>query len=749
MASKRTYAFTIIAKIEEAVNAITKFSDGAQNKLDRINFNTAVSAIRDGFEIVRGVAESVFNTISSLMRTAIGEANEAEEANLKLANSLRLMGDLSDAALSRFDGVAKSIASVSKFTTDMVKSSAALAKQFKLTNVETERTIRVAADLAAIQGTTLEEATRKLAQTYNGFVDRDLAKVIPGLKSLGIQALVTGQAIDIIEKRVKGSAEALGNTFSGALFRAQEALNDIFETLGNVIIQNPAIIVGLNKIQEGFQELNKVLEANQTSMRDLVTDGFLLVIQAAAPFLEAFQRILNNVSFVKLQFDKFTATLGALGAALVSFLSGDGPGAGRSIFDALKEDLEELEVQFGKTVNARQDFFDPLIKKTKEIVASTTTAVNEARKLGGGIKQVGKEAVESLSGVAARMADLKDQFANHIEALSKDPVKVGFDLFISKKVDMTKNDAIALGAGIVNNMLKGVEGARQTLASIAGTVANYFLPGIGPVVEEITKALSYGPEAAVKMVREFREAVPGLVENIATAIPAVITSVIKDTPRIINKIIEMLPRVMDAWVKAIPDIITALIEAVPQIITTLAKSLPSLFVTAAKGFVDFFIKGFPQVVRALITAIVEGVPEIIKGFVGGMVGAADAFVDALMDAIKGVGGIFGDGKEGGDGFLGGVGDFFGDVVGGIGDFFGFAEGGRTPNDPRLIGDRGLVRIGPNEQVFRSDLTDRMERYLDRNEGGQDDGTPVVLQLTMNDRVFAEASYRVRRKGYRQ
>ena len=689
MAGKRTYEFNILAKISDAVSAIQSLAEQSNKKLGSINMNTAISAIRDGFEIIKGVAEAAFAAISGFMKSAVGEANEAEEANIRLANSLRLMGDLSTGAVERFNQLAKSIASVSTFTADAVKSSVAVAKQFRLTNAEAEKTIRVAADLAAAMGITLEEATRKVSQTFNGFVDRDLAKTIPGLKSLGIQALVSGQAVGLIGERVAGTAAALGNTFSGALFRAQEALNDILETFGNIIIKNPALIVGLNQVAAGFRELNNELGKSEQSMKDLVTDGFLLIIQAAVPFLEAMQRILNNISFVTLIFNKFTAVLGAAAAAVSSFLSGDGAGSGESILEALKEDLAALDEQFGKTLNSRDDFFGPLIAKTNEIVASTTTAVNQARKLGDVTTAAGNQAEDSLSGVNARMRELGDQFKAQIESLSKDPITVGFDLFITKRLEASTNDKIAIGAGITNAILKGAEGARTAVSAALGAAANAIIPGIGPVVQQIVDVLGQGPEKVREMVRGFARAIPEIIKNIAEAFPVLIEELARELP------------------------------------PALAKTMP----TVAVGFA---------------TALIKNIPAIIKGFVEGLIQAAKDFVQAIFDAITGVAGDVGNGLTGSgesDSIFAGV-----PILQGVGDFFGFADGGRTPRNPRLNGDKGLARIGPNEQVFNSDLTDRLEGYLNDNQGGKP--TTIIAQLVMDRKVLAEKIYQINKAGFR-
>lgn len=687
MANKRTYEFKILAKIDEAVSAISSFSEGTQKRLDSINFRTGVSALKDGFEIIQGVADTVFKNVSRGIAASVAEAQEAEDANIRLANSLRLMGDLSSGALERFDRLGKQIQSTTKFSDDMVKSSVAVAKQFRLTNDETERVIRVAVDLAAATGSTLDEAVRKVSQTFNGFVDRDLAKVIPSLKNMGLQALVAGGAVEEIGKRVQGTAAAFGNTFSGALFRAQEAFKDILETLGNVIIQNPALIAGLNAIQQGFVKINGVLSANSGFLKNIVTDGFLLIIQSAPALLTTIQKITNNLNFLGLLVQKTGAYLGAF-AALVTTTSASGQ---QSIGEALREDLEKLDEQFGKSLNASEEFFNPLIESTKNLVKNTTEAVNKARDIGPAYEQVGVQAEKSLSGVGSRMAELSEQFQQQVEKISRDPVTVGFDLFIRRRLDLRKEDAIALGVGLTSLIVKGAQGAQKLISSTIGAAADLLLPGIGGAVGEIVDVLSQGPEKTKEMVQGFARAIPQLIENLALSLPILIETLVRELP------------------------------------PALARAIPTVAVTFA-------------------VELIRNIPRIIEGFVQGLFNAAQQFVQALIDAVTGAFSGVGDFITG-EGTSTGI-PVIGGIIDGIGDIFGFADGGRTANDPRLLGDRGLVRIGPNEQTFNSDLTTRMERYLDNQEGGGGGAENITVQLVMNQSVLAEQMFKIRKAGFR-
>ncbi len=689
MAVKRTYEFEILAKIDKALAGIEQLQSKSQKDLDSINFNTAVSAIVDGFHVIEEVASEVFNKVVEFTKEAVAAANENEEADIRLANALKLMGDNSVQAEHGFDALAASIASTTKFSDNAVKSSVALAKQYQLTNAEAAKVVRVATDLAAVQGTTLEEATKKLSATFGGFVDRDLARVIPGLKTMGLGALVAGDAIDKIAARVKGTAAALGNTFSGALTRVGGAFEKIQETIGDLIIKNPAIIAGLNALQKGLQGFNSELKSNSGTVKSLVTDGFLLLIQTAPAVIQTIQKIAETFNLFKNGVSRIGVVLGGFGASIADILKGGSSESSRRIFDFMNEDLDALDKNFFEAQQSSEKFFAPLIKHTQDLVANTTKAVEGARNLKDASVEATAAADQSNSGEAARRREQVEAFKKQIEDISKDPVTVGFDLFIRKKIDLTSDDKIALGAGIVNQVLKGAEGAKKAISAAIGGIADLLLPGIGGVVSEIVGVLAEGPEKVKATVTEFARAIPSIISNI--------------------------------------------VQALPVLIETLVRELPPALA-----------KAMPQVAIGFSTALISHMPEIIRGFAEGLLNAAKEFVNALIDAITGgASDIFGSiSGKGSGGVFEGI-----PVLGGIGDLFGFADGGRIADVPQFQNDGLPVKVSAKEQILGPDLSDDLASYLAENKnGGTVQRADIYIQMGLE--TFAKLSLEADRRGFR-
>lgn len=697
--ARSTAEIELVALVDEATKTVKKFAADTQKQLSGISFASTVTAINAGLELVQKTAGAAFNLISDGLKDVVNEAIAAEEAQLKLANALRLSGDYSAAAVASFNKLASEIQRSTTFTDEQVLSAAAVGKQFSLTNAETQKAVRVAADLAAVTGQDLNSAMFTVSQTFSGFVSRDLAKTIPGLKNLSQNALISGQGLSLIESRVKGSAEALGNTFAGALTKAGNALSDIKETLGGFITDNPALIAGLIEIRKGFELFNDQLQQNGQSFKGLVTDGFLLVISAAPKFVQTIERIFNNLSFVKLIVDKLGASLGALAAAIANPLSaGD-------IFSQLSDDLDALDEKFGGLINGSEDFFKRLESDTQKIVDNVNKAAASAKKAGADIRNGGL----STTGIDQRKLQLTD-----IRKQFDDALKSPFTVFLNGKVnELNINPAQKLGIAAATSFLgaivKGAQGARDLISNGLGAVADALIPGIGGAVASIVGELSQGPQHVKDMVNQFVQAIPAIVQNIILAIPSLVESLIKAIPQLVKALVDAVPQIVDEFIKELPSIVAEIATLGPTIAITFTESL------------------------------VKNIPKIVEGFASEMLKIPSRFAEELIKSIPGVGGALG-GGGGGGGLLSNI-----PVIGGFLDSISpFATGGRVPNNPAYKGDKFPARLDAGEQVFSGDLTSRLEKFLDGNQSGQQ----LVVNLTVGQQQLARAILDLNRGGFR-
>lgn len=317
--ARSTVEIELLALVGEATKTVKRFADDTQKQLSAISFKSTVSAINDGFEILEKTAGRAFGAVSGVVSKSISEAIDAETAIVSLSNALRIQNDFSQQAVEQFKSFASELQNTTVYTDDAVIGALALAKSFKATNKEAEEVVKISTDLAARLGVDLQTATFQVAQTLNGFVDKGLAKSIPGLKNLSKEALISGAALGVIKAEVSGSADALADTFGGALQQAKNSLSDVFEEIGKVIIQNPQIVAAVKGIKAAFDQLSQTISANGKGIGAAVAEGFIALVEAGPAIVESLRAVDVIVSNIGVSFLALGRTVGAVIAGVQSF----------------------------------------------------------------------------------------------------------------------------------------------------------------------------------------------------------------------------------------------------------------------------------------------------------------------------------------------------------------------------------------------------------------------------------------------
>ena len=720
--AKQVIEVEILAVLKEATKSVKDFTKQTQKELDGINFKTAVSALNDGFELIEKTAGRAFGAIKGFMADAIQEAINGEEEITRLSNSMRLVGDFSESAVTEMKAFAGSLQDVTTFSRGVVTESLAVAKNFGLTNKQAREATRAAADFAAATGKDLQSAVQSVSRTLMGFVDKDLAKYIPTLKKVSIEQLAMGEGIRAIGERFKGFAEAMGATFQGALTMTRNKFNDLMGTIGELITTNPVVIQSIKVIGDTFGELSGVVGDNEKQLSSFISEAVKGIAALAPVTIQA----VKGADFLLTSISNLFQSTGKLAAGFFAALQAEREGNSAGAREAAQESIREIQDLYRNASQRQKSFYDPLIKAAQD-------ASDKIQKLGIGNLKNGKITLSVPRSEAQILADqmkaaleaggdkLKRQIEEAfneqkkvVETLSKNPLASLFPA--AKPGDKLKfspdqQAGIATGAGALGSVLKGAAGAQDLFKGLASAAADALIPGLGAVAGEIVGVLSQGPEKVKQMIQEFAKAVPDIIEAIILSIPVLIEELAKAVPQVIERLTERAPEIIQALVRAIPDVVIALQLQMPKI------------------------------AFALIEGIIKGIPDIITGFVEGLIGAAGDFVDALIDAITGVGGDIWGGITGQDsgGIFEGI-----PILGGIGDLFGFAEGGRVPDMPQYRGDNFPARLDAGEQVFSRDLTQRLEQFLDGNAGG---GTQTII-LQVGQQELARTILTLNRGGFR-
>ncbi len=221
--------------------------------LNNITESAGVSASALG-GLAIGVAgfTAIVETEVQVLQTVVEAAGEAQAAQALFKVALDNSGASAFAGTSQFQNLASEIQSYSGFSDEailtgerlLISTSGLSTQQFVLGG-NFERTTRLAADLARFAGTDVVSAMQRLGR---GLVDpakgaRILGRLVGGLSASQREYIQTVQdtqgveaaqsaLLDIIQGKVRGTADAYGSTLAGQLDITRQHLDEVAESLG-------------------------------------------------------------------------------------------------------------------------------------------------------------------------------------------------------------------------------------------------------------------------------------------------------------------------------------------------------------------------------------------------------------------------------------------------------------------------------------------------------------------------------------
>lgn len=656
--ANETYSFEIAAEVAKARKEIAAFAKETQKQLDGIKSDTASTSLATGFLAAAEIAKTAFRVVSNVIESSIGASLEAEKANIQLANSMKLVGDFTQEAVAQFDDYASALSKTSAASDDEIKSAAALAKSFQLTNSEAKRVVTAATELSAITGESLNSSVEKLAKTFNGALSKELKQLAPELRNLTRDQLANGDAVDIIAGKYKGSASVLNDSFGGALGQVKKSVGELLEEIGNLITRTETF---KNALQGTSSEIDSVSES--------IKKGNFLKVFFDLNIGEGFSDAAKRLEQIKIDAEAgsdalkdFTNELKKANRSGGNVKSDSEIRIARDRAAAL-EDYNKIREQIE---SAGLSDIEKINKDAYEKIKVIRTALNlgaldDVKKAQKEISGIEIDRIKKVSEFEKKEAEKTKAEIEKIRAQNEKVARNPFGIAAGKAIrgqQFTEQEAKAAAAGFINTVLKGAEGARKAVASIIGEIGDKLVPGIGPVVSEIVDILSQGPDKVRETVRGFARALPEIIKNLT--------------------------------------------EALPVLIEELARELPPALARA-----------MPLVAQSFSVELIKNIPNIVRGFAEGLVEAAKQFVQAILDQVKSVGGLLGGGDSGG-GPLSNI-PVVGDIIGGIGDaiggLFGVTSVGQSkerfiPQDSQPL----IVNLTVGQQQLARTI-------LDLNRGG--------------------------------
>lgn len=773
-----TVTIELEVEASKALKNVSRFADDAQKQLSSISMASNFTAIAVGFKAVADVARSSFALISEAVSKSIEEASAAEQANVRLANSMRLVGDFSADALKGFEDLARQIQRTTVYSDDQVLAAAALAKGLGLTNSEVRKLLPVAANLAAKLQIDLGSAVEKLGRTFNGFVDKDLKKTFLGIDAFTASQKRAGAAVDFVASKVSGSASAITGTFSGAIQQATNSFNDIFEELGKGIIQTPELIAAIRAIGEQFGYVAIAIAKSAPTISRFIAGVIDMIAQMTILQAQGQKLISSFTNAWDAGLSYFNDIVAKSAKAIYDFIAaiytlGAKAGDAQKSFQAALSSLDPRNLfrNYKEAEGRSKSFWDPIIngaKETQKAVANAATQIQAVQ----AAANTGPTKTETQIKQERELAAQRLQIAEQFEQKKKDLAILGLSEIQKVEKEAAENIKLvnqAKSFGIIRTEqeradfvfkiekelakkvtdLKKQEAEKQKAdiqnfsTNIGGALTSTLREGKGITDKQqaaaatgLLDSMLKGAQGASKLISGF---IGGIFDTILPGIGGVvgqivevlgqgpekakemITGFVRAVPEFIKNLITAIPVLIVELSKAVPAIISGILDALPQIITALVQAMPQVALALSGQM--------PTIAVSFATGLIKNIPKMVEGFAQEFLRIPEQFVNEILSLIPGVGG-----KK---------------KKGGISGFFEslnpFDVGGRVPDLPRYTGDRYPARLSAGEQVFSRDLSKKLENYL-ASRGNA--AAPQVISVTIGQRELARALLDLNRSGFR-
>jgi len=693
----------ILVEIDKSLKSLTEFEKKSAKIFGEVEKDSSkslqsidkksgsmVKSVASGFTFLKGVAIAATayfagKELINGMNSAIKAAAEQEQAFANLATALKNSGNFSQDAVEHFGKLSAELEKTSVFSDEVILNQIALAQQFGITNDQTEKLIKAAVNLSAATGQDLNTSVEQLGKTLSGNVGL-LARSNKELQGISEQALKTGAAIDILGKKYEGAAAGQLNTFSGATTGLSHAFDNFLESIGNVIVKNPAIVGAIRALSDVVEVLTGFMEANQKPISEMIASMIIMGLKTIPVLIDGIKFLGNAFLFLREIGLRFALALTSVYSAMLEIK------AVRSVFKFFFEYFKEqilisisllsgLLEAFALIPGAGK-FIDPIVKKIDGL-GNAIAEVSGDDALGGltkGIDDFGVTLAKSLDQSDDLFTKFNDQ-ATKAKTFTEGLVES------VKNFGSASTSAFTGGGGAAAQSLadstekkpekadkeakKAAEKAGETVGQqIYGyiTAAGTFMSDTlsGRFLKEIQGSVELLGGFASSFA-DVLKSLPDVISSFIKSIPKVVDGIVKAAPKLFQKIADFLPKLAsvlgDAFLKiadviadnapklagAILDAITKLVDAAPKIIDKLVSALPKLLraiLQKLPALIAAIARAIPQIVRSvamaipeLVVVIAEEMPTIVTALIEGIITAIPAIIFALVDAFILKGGL--------------------------------------------------------------------------------------------------------------
>lgn len=659
---------------------------------DTSQADKAIAGLSKGLDGLKKVADlAIAAFLGRRVIGAIGDfidaAADAQKNLQGVATSLGRMGEQSQSALGEISDFAKGLSALTGVSDDAALQAFNLAASFGATKQQAKDMVTAAVELSAATGKDLDSSIQLLGSSLDGTAGK-LATLSPAVRALTADQLKAGEAAKVLMKQFGGAAEAQLNTFGGAIGQTKNAFNELEESLGNIIVQNPVVIAVIKAIGDGLSKLTGFLDKNGSSIRDGLNKGIITTIDAftklAGPlkfavnlfkaYFDASTLAAKGIVLIIREASKFEIVSKAIKVVGIGFLE-----LAKSVIDSagiINATVEELFKLVGiePPVGLSQIFSDLSLKveglQSSLFQADIPKAMDDAAKAIEDFQVAGDKTFGIIKDGIDSAADSLGDFVKDLLKLPKDVAapKITPQLEVNTlKEDLEGTFAKVYGGGgpfkghkdpnnpnsdknvitaaeiskpFADGLAKGGrEGAQAFVGAAAGGVALAFgaSPEIGNAIAGIVQFLGQDPDTFKKAIDGFIDGIPDVIDAIIDNIPVFVQALADHSGEIITALAASGPKIAIALAKAMPGVAKALIEEISKGFGYQGAKFKNFldpiindFKEALGSFAEYIKVGLPEDMRLAGEALVQ---SIQTGLEDGLTGVKDGLL-SLAEGIR-------------------------------------------------------------------------------------------------------------------
>lgn len=343
--------------------------------------------------VVGGAMLAAAGTMAFALKGTVSSAQEAEDAHIRLQNTINGNTNLSPKSMAAFEGQAKAIQKVTVASDEAVSGIQSMLGQFGLTQDQIISLTPLVVDISRKMGIDYFNAAKAVAKASDGSAG--------ALKKLGINVDEAKFKLDpfaatmeALRRSAGGFAQTEGKTFAGQMAIMGNQVDDLKESLGRGVLSvMTEILPVVQSVTGAFITLDDATGGLVGTGAALAT-GLLAVVGTAAVVVSAVIKVKK--AYDALAVSEALAARGAIAAipiAAAAAAAAVGVVIGSKLGDAIGHGSEQAAAGYEKAFNAKT------AKETMQgfLDAAKGEAKHSASGFGNIFKYIGGGVIDSLT----------------------------------------------------------------------------------------------------------------------------------------------------------------------------------------------------------------------------------------------------------------------------------------------------------------------------------------------------------------